>query len=251
MKALVVANWKMNPATMREAKKLFDATKKIADKAKKSTIIVAPPVVFLRELSSSYRGSRVSFAAQNAHFEAHGAHTGETSLAQFKDARAKFVIVGHAERRMAGETNEDTAKKVAAALSLKMTPILCVGESRRTEDGEQFDVVREQLRAGLASVAPSGINKVLLVYEPLWTIGASTTMNPRDMHQMAIFMRKCVVETHGEGGRLLKILYGGSVDDTNAAAMLKDGDVHGFLIGRAGLDAAEFGKLVASLEDAA
>lgn len=248
LKTLVVANWKMNPATSREAKKLFDATKKIAEKSRAASVIVAPPAVFLRELSVNYRGSRVGFAVQGAHFEMNGAHTGETSLAQARDARARYVIVGHAERRARGETDDYVRQEVAAALSLKMIPILCVGESVRTESGEQFDAVREQLRIGLADVAASALGRVLVVYEPLWTIGASSTMHPRDMHQMAIFMRKCAVDSHGEPGRNLKILYGGSVDEKNVRAMLDDGDVRGFLVGRASIDAKEFEKLLRAIE---
>jgi len=249
MKSIVVGNWKMNPATSRDAKKLFDGIKKAADKTRGVQVVVAPPAVFLRELSSSYRGSKISFAAQNAHFEASGAHTGELSLVQAKDARAKYVIVGHAERRAEGETNEETKKKVAAALVQKMTPILCVGETSRTEGGEHFDLVREQIRIGLGDVAASALSRVIVVYEPLWTIGAKSTMNPRDMHQMAIFMRKCVVETHGEAGRALKILYGGSVDEKNVAAMAREGDVEGFLVGRASLDANVFGSLLQAIEN--
>ena len=249
-KVIVVANWKMNPASFREAKKLFEAERKAAEKSRGAGVVIAPPAIFLRELSLAYRGSKVAFAVQNAHFEAGGAHTGEISLAQAKDARAKYVIVGHAERRAEGETDDDARKKVAAALSLKMTPILCVGESSRTDEGEQYDVVREQLRAGLADVAASSLSRVLLVYEPLWTIGKQTAMNPREMHQMAIFIRKCVVESHGEGGRSLKILYGGSVDEKNAAAMLREGDVHGFLVGRASVRAEEFAKLLQAIETA-
>ncbi|OGG58137.1 hypothetical protein A2853_01315 [Candidatus Kaiserbacteria bacterium RIFCSPHIGHO2_01_FULL_55_17] len=244
MKTILVANWKMNPATFREAKKLFEVERKAAERARGVNVIVAPPAIFLRELSQHYRGSRIAFAVQSAHFEAGGAHTGDISMTQARDTRAKFVIVGHAELRAGGETDDDARKKVAAALSLKMTPILCVGESIRTEDGEQFDVVREQLRIGLSDVSASALPRVLLVYEPLWTIGAKSTMDPRDMHQMAIFIRKCVVETHGEGGRSLKILYGGSVDEKNAGAMLRDGDVHGFLVGRASVNAQEFSKLL-------
>src|SRR3989338_2788676 len=130
-----------------------------------------------------------------------------------------------------------------------MTPILCVGESSRTGGGEQFNVVREQLRVGLADVAASALGRVLIVYEPLWTIGAKTTMNPREMHQMAIFMRKCVVDSHGENGRTIKILYGGSVEEKNAGAMLRDGDVRGFLVGRASVNAVEFGKLLQAIEE--
>ena len=248
MKSIVVANWKMNPATLREAAKLFEATKRAAEKAKKSSVIIAPPAIFLRELGKGYRGAQIAFAVQNAHFQAGGAHTGETSLVQAKDARAHYAIIGHAERRAEGETDEEVGKKVAAALALKMTPILCVGESARTEGGEQFDVVREQLRAGLEGVAASSLGRVLIVYEPLWTIGTKTTMAPREMHQMAIFMRKCVVDSHGENGRTIKILYGGSVEEKNAGAMLRDGDVRGFLVGRASVNAVEFTKLLQAIE---
>lgn len=247
-KVIVVANWKMNPATWREAKSLFEAEKKAAEKARSASIIVAPPAIFLRELSGKYRGGKIAFAAQHAHFEAGGAHTGDISLAQARDARAKHVIIGHAERRAQGETDDDARKKVGAALALKMTPILCVGESVRTEGGGQYEVVREQLRIGLQDVAVSALGRVLVVYEPLWTIGGKTTMDPRDMHQMAIFMRKCVVESHGEQGRNLKILYGGSVDEKNAGAMLRDGDVRGFLVGRASANAIEFAKLLRAIE---
>lgn len=249
MKSIVVGNWKMNPASAREAKKLFDAERKAAEKTRGVSVVIAPPVIFLRELSTSYRGSKIAFAVQNAHFEAKGAHTGEISFAQARDARASYAIVGHAERRMEGETNEDTKKKVAAALAHKMIPILCVGESTRAEGGEHYDLVREQLREGLGSVAASSLPRVLIVYEPLWTIGAKSTMNPNEMHQMAIFMRKCVVETHGEAGRALKILYGGSVDEKNVGAMAKGGDVHGFLVGRASINPDSFGELLQAIQD--
>lgn len=250
MKAAVVANWKMNPPSWREAKKLFDAERRAAEKAKVASVIIAPPAIFLRELAAAYRGMAVQFAVQNGHYESGGAHTGEISLAQAKDARALYAIVGHAERRAAGEADDDTRKKVAAALALKMTPILCVGESHRTDDGEQFALVRGQLCAGLADVPVSALTRVLLVYEPLWTIGKQQAMDPREMHQMAIFMRKCVVETHGDGGRSMKILYGGSVDEKNAVAMLREGDVSGFLVGRASADPKEFAALLQAVSSA-
>ena len=248
MKCIVVANWKMNPATWREAKKLFEAEKKAAERANSVNVVVAPPAIYLRELSGAYRGNRVAFAVQDAHFEAGGAHTGSISLAQAKDSRARYVLVGHAERRAEGESDDEIRKKVAAALALSMTPILCVGETVRTEGGGQFDVVRDQLRLGLADVSPSALSRTLIVYEPLWTIGAKSTMAPRDMHQMSIFMRKCAVDTHGEAGRALKILYGGSVDEKNAPAMFAEGNVRGFLVGRASINALEFGKLLEAIE---
>lgn len=250
MKSLVVANWKMNPATAREAKKLFEATKKAAEGVRKSVIVVAPPAIFLRDLSRSYHGKQISFAVQNAHPEAGGAYTGEISLAQAKDARASYVLVGHAERREMGETDEAIRTKVAGALAIKMTPILCVGEKERGKGGGHFETVREQLRAGLGAVAPSNMNRVVITYEPLWAIGASNIMRPHDMHEMAIFIRKTVVDLCGKPGHSVKILYGGSIDDTNVTAMLRGGDVRGFLIGRACLNAVEFATLLQAIENA-
>ena len=189
MKSLVIANWKMNPATAREAKKLFEATKKAIEVAKSVSLVVAPPSIYFRELRSGYKGKRIVFAAQNARAEAGGAFTGEMSVAQYKDAGASYVIVGHAERRAMGETNEDTGKKVSAALALKMTPVLCVGETKRGAGGEHFDFVRAQLRAGFAGVDAAQAARVAVAYEPIWAIGAQAAMSPRDMHEMAIFIR--------------------------------------------------------------
>lgn len=245
-KVLVVANWKMNPATFREAKKLLDATKKAAEKAKVS-VVVSPPAIFLRELAAKSRGKRVAFGAQHAHFEAGGAHTGELSMGQLKDAKATYVLVGHAERRERGETNEDTKKKVAAALAAGLIPILCVGESKRTASGEYFTLIAEQLRTALAEVPPQRLGRMIIVYEPLWTIGKDMAMNPRDMHEMAIFIRKTIVESYGEQGHSITILYGGSVDAASAPAMLRDGDVHGLLVGRASWSAIEFSHLLTAV----
>lgn len=245
-RVLVVANWKMNPATFREAKKLLDSTKKAAEKAKVS-VVVAPPAIFLRELAGKSRGKRISFAGQHAHFEAGGAHTGEISMGQLRDAKAKYVLIGHAERRERGETNEDTKKKVAAALAAGLTPILCVGETKRTASGEYFSLIAQQLRDALAEVPAVRLSRIIIVYEPLWTIGKDMAMNPRDMHEMAIFIRKTIVDSYGEQGHSITILYGGSVDAASAPAMIRDGDVHGLLVGRASWNAVEFAHLLAAV----
>ncbi len=248
MKSIVVANWKMNPASYKEAKQLFDATRKAAEKTKNSSVVVAPPAIFLRALSLGYQGKKISFAVQHAHFDTRGARTGELSMPQAKDAKASYVLIGHAERRGMGETDDDVRKKTAAALALKMVPIVCVGEKARAHDGEHFDIVRAQLRTALADVAPAKIGSVIITYEPLWTIGKEAAMSPHEMHQMAIFIRKTVVDLFGEAGHSIKILYGGSVDGKNAAAMLRDGDVRGFLVGRASINAVEFTALLQTIE---
>ena len=249
MKSIIVANWKMKPASFREAKRLFDATKKVAEKCPAISLIVAPPALYLRDLASGYRGKRISFAIQNAHAEASGAYTGEFSLAQARDAGASYVLVGHSERRAMGETDEDTQKKVSAALKAKMTPILCVGESLRAQGGEHFNIVAEQLRVGLRDVPPEKITKVILAYEPVWAIGGETTMSPRDMHTMAIFIRKTIVGIYGDVGHKVKILYGASVGEKNASAMVREAHVHGFIVGHVSTDAERFAALLKVIQN--
>ena len=250
MKSLLVANWKMNPTILKDAKKLLEVTKKAADTAKNVTIVVAPPTIYLRELRAFYKGKKLAFAVQNAHAEAAGSFTGETSMVQAKDAGATYVIVGHAERRAMGETNDDTQKKVAAAVALSMQPILCVGETKREPDGEHLSFIKDQLKAGFADIPVAKIPRVTIAYEPVWAIGATAAMNPRDMHEMAIFIRKTIVGLYGEKGMTVKILYGGSIDDGNAAAMLTHGDVAGLLVGRASADAEKFPALVKAIKNA-
>ncbi|MBV9159788.1 MAG: triose-phosphate isomerase [Candidatus Kaiserbacteria bacterium] len=250
MKSLIVANWKMNPATYAEAKALFDATKKHLEKTRSISLIVAPPAIFLRELSKGYKGKRIAFAVQSANAEKGGAFTGEISLEQAYDSNADYALVAHAERRAAGETNEDARKKVIGALDLRMTPVLCIGETSRDEGGSHFTHVKEQLRIALSDVPAQKITKVVVAYEPVWAIGATKPMNGRDMHEMAIFIRKSIVATHGQEGLGVKILYGGSIDETNAVEMLQTGDVDGLLVGRASSDARKFGLLISAIADA-
>lgn len=255
MKSLIVANWKMNPGTWKEAKKLFEETKRMAVLTKGLTVIVAPPSIFLRDiaaLQSSQKGKsrNVALAAQHVHFEKSGSLTGEISIPQVQDTKATYVIVGHAERRAMGETDLDVAKKIKALLEAKMTPIFCIGEKERTPAGEHFTLVREQLRAGLQFVSPAQIGKIIIAYEPVWAIGAAHPMQPRDMHEMSIFIRKMLVEKYGGLGMNNGVLYGGAVDAANAVSMLRDGDIKGFLVGRASVEAKSFVELLRVVSEA-
>jgi triosephosphate isomerase (TIM) len=248
MKSIVVANWKMNPASFIEAKKLFEATKKTVDKCKDISLIIAPPAIYLQALSAKYSGTKISFALQNGHFEAGGAYTGETSITQASVVGASYVLVGHSERRAIGETGDDTRKKVSATLSLKMTPILCIGEVARTSSGEHFSIIAEQLLAGIKDVPSAKISKVIVAYEPVWAIGGETTMSPRDMHTMAIFIRKTIVGVYGEVGHKVRILYGAAVGEKNAVAMMKEGNVRGFIVGHVSQNVERFTELLKVLQ---
>jgi len=250
MKALIVANWKMNPPTFREAKALFEETKRMTGLTKGISVVVAPPAIFLRGLTGGQRKGRVAFGVQNAHFETAGSHTGEISMAQARNAKATYVIVGHAERRAMGELNGDTQKKVAAALTAQMTPILCIGEKTREANADHFNVVREQLRTALLDISENKLSKIIIAYEPVWAIGASAAIKPRDMHEMSIFIRKTIVEKFGEVGHSIRILYGGSIDATNAGDMLRNGEVKGLLVGRASANIKTMTELLRAVNEA-
>lgn len=147
-----------------------------------------------------------------------------------------------------GETNEETRVKVSAAVALGMYPILCVGETARTHEGDYFAFIKEELRAGFAEVAVAKVSRVTVAYEPIWAIGAATAMDPRDMHEMAIFIRKSLVELYGEKAMAVRILYGGAIGAENAVAMLTHGDIAGLLVGRASADPVKLTELARSIK---
>ena len=250
MKALVVANWKMNPLTFREAKVLLEKTKQLAMQVKEVSLVVAPPSIYLRELTALARMKTLSFAAQNVHAEPLGAHTGEISVSHIKDAKASYVIIGHAERRAAGESDADIQKKMRAALMAQLTPILCIGESERGSDAAHFTHIREQLRSALPEEAGKRLSRIVIAYEPVWAIGGKTPMRPHDMHEMSIYIRKTVVERFGALGHGVKIIYGGAIDAESAPAMLKEGDVTGLLVGRVSIDAQALKQLLVAIKHA-
>ena len=248
-KVIVVANWKMHPSSFVEARRLLESTKKALERTRRVFLIMAPPALFLRELtkSTTRRSSTLAFAVQSARAESEGAFTGAISLTQAKDARVAYAIIGHAERRAQGESDTDVHAQVMAALTLRLTPIVCVGEKERTQDGGYFMHVREQLREALVDVKKTQVKKIIIAYEPVWAIGAPQPMAPRDMHEMSIFIRKTLVEAHGAGAMDTRILYGGAIDETNAPAMIREGDIAGFLVGRASADARKISALLSAL----
>lgn len=243
----MVLNWKMNPATEKEALSLFLSTKKITEKIKDVHVIVAPPAVFLSKIDSTYKGKKISFAVQSARAEASGPYTGSIALSQAASVGARYAIIGHAERRAAGETNEDTRAQVVSAYALSMTPILCVGEKTRTPDNDHLQFIREQLRVGCTDVPATKIASIIIAYEPVWAIGATKPMAPHEMHEMAVFIRKTLHELYGPRAMNAPILYGGSIDEVSAPSMLTLGDVKGLLVGRASIDVAKLQALMESI----
>lgn len=243
-KPLIVGNWKSYINSLREGKKLLKGIEKKLPHFAKANIVLCPPYPLLDALSRNYRGGRIAFGAQDAYFET-GAHTGEVSVALVKDTKAKYVILGHAERRAKGETDEIVSKKVGAALDAKLTPIVAVGESARDKDGHYLHDLEKSILASLNVVGPSSIKKVIIAYEPVWAIGAPLPPNGRTIRETIIFIRKVLANRFDRNDVLkAKILYGGAVNEETANELIKESDASGFLLGRASVNPEEFGAIV-------
>ena len=243
---LIVANWKMNPRTLKEAKKIFNDFKKEKINYTNKTVVFCPPTIFLRDIKYSYSGTKIFFGAQDADFEEDGQFTGKISIPMIKDAGARFVIIGHSEVRASGETDESISKKVFKALKEDIHVLLCVGEKVHDAQATYLNIVAEQLRSALRYVSPALLKKLNIVYEPIWTIGkGNSAMNTHDIHFMNLFIKKELMHKFGKtAGGHVPVLYGGSVDSYNARAIIEEGVVDGLLVGRASLNPGEFAKII-------
>jgi len=243
---LIVANWKMNPRSLKEAKKVFNDFKKEKINYTNKTIVFCPPILFLKDLKSTYKGAKIFWGAQDAHFEEEGQFTSDISIPMVKDAGARFVIIGHSEVRAKGDTDESIAKKTFKALKEDMHVLLCVGEKVHDAQATYLNVVAEQLKSGLRYITPNLVKKLVIVYEPVWTIGkGNSAMNTHDIHFMNLFIKKELMSKFGKNiGSGVSILYGGSVDSYNCRAIMEEGVVDGLLVGRASLNPGEFAKII-------
>lgn len=246
-KKIVIANWKMNPQTVAEAKKLFLSVKKNASKTRSIKTIICPPFIYLTELKKLYSGSSISIGSQDVFFENKGAHTGEVSPKMLKNLRIQYVTIGHSEKRALGESNEIVNKKVIAASKEKMHIVLCVGEKKRDAHAGHLEFVREQLQSALSGISRQSLKNIIVAYEPIWAIGKSDedALSPNDMHEMSIFIRKILSEIYGKKSALLvPIIYGGSAEPENVKILMKDGEIDGFLVGHASLKADDFSEIL-------
>jgi triosephosphate isomerase (TIM) len=242
----VCGNWKMFKTTA-EARDLVRAIAPVADEvAGKVQVAVAPPFTALAAAAEAARGTRVELAAQNVHFEAQGAFTGEVSPAMLADLGVKHCIVGHSERRqLFGETDEGVRKKTAALLKAGVLPIVCVGETlQEREAGKTLDVVSRQVRAALQGLSPADVARLTLAYEPVWAIGTGKTATTAQAQEVHAAIRGLLRELAGGAAEQVRIQYGGSVKPENAAELMAQPDVDGALVGGASLKASDFSQIV-------
>jgi len=245
-KPMVAGNWKMNK-TLSEAAELLEALKPELMGIETVDLVVCTPYIDLPLANETLDGSNIKVGAQNLHWEASGAYTGEVSAPMLKDL-CEYVIIGHSERRaMFGETDETVNKKVVAALGSGLLPIVCVGETlEENEAGQTEAVVDRMVREGLKGLTGEEAAKIVIAYEPVWAIGTGKTATPEqanDVHKNVV--RPILREMFGaEVGNGMRILYGGSVKPGNAAELFGQSDIDGGLIGGASLKSADFVGIV-------
>jgi triosephosphate isomerase len=232
------ANWKMNLGPT-EARAFIAAFTARWTPHPDRTIIFFPPAISLDAVSHALGARRdLDTGVQNIWTEDRGAFTGETSAPMAKDAHAKYALVGHSERRhVFGETDEQTAKKCAAAARSGLVPILCVGELLAEREADETKaVVLRQLRAGLSQLSPDVVAAMAIAYEPVWAIGTGRTATPEDASAVHAEIRRALSEFVGAAASDVPILYGGSVNSGNAPALMAADGVDGLLVGGASLD---------------
>ena len=250
-KPLAVGNWKMHK-TLAEARELVSALaaglKSDGGVCGGVDVVICPPATLLFPMAKAIAGTPIAMGGQNAHFEAQGAFTGETSVPMLKDTGATRVIIGHSERRhVFGESNEMVAKKVRAACEAGLVVIYCVGETlEEYEAGRSEAVVQAQLTGALGDgVVPASL---VVAYEPVWAIGTGKTATPQQAQQMHAFIRKVVGSIYDAAAAgAMRILYGGSVKLGNAADLMAGEDVDGVLVGGACLAAEDFLAIISAM----
>jgi triosephosphate isomerase len=237
-KPVLAANWKMNhgPSDARAFMRTFLV--RYARRADRSVIIFPPAVTLAAMVDATKERPDILLGIQNIHWEDKGAFTGEVSAPIARDAGARYVLVGHSERRhVFGEKDDETRRKCAAAARAGLRPMLCVGEKldeRRA--GETESVVLRQLEAGVADLDPAHMAQMLIAYEPVWAIGTGQTAEPRDASAVHTVLRAALRQIAPDRANEIPILYGGSVNTGNAPALLAAPEVDGLLVGGASLD---------------
>jgi len=250
-KPIVVGNWKMNK-TVGEAvefvKKLRILCKGIAGIQEIETV-VCPPFTALHAVSQSLLGSTIKLGAQNLYWEKEGAFTGEISPPMLKDHGCTYVILGHSERRQHfGETNLNVSKRVVAAQSHGLIPIVCVGETlAEREEDRTLSVIEEQVRGCLRSWNHTKNQLLVIAYEPVWAIGTGRNAAPEQANEAHAFIRFLLNDLFGErASSTTRILYGGSVNPKNIEALMAQPELDGTLVGGASLDTESFVHIVKS-----
>ena len=247
-KKIIAGNWKMYKTNSEAVSLVKQLKNKLAKKPlKKTTVIVCPPFTALTRVSEELKGSKIEVGAQNVFPIEEGAFTGEISPKMIKSTGAKYVIVGHSERRRYFKEDEKLINnKIKLALKHKLNVILCVGETleERKQNLTQ-DIVANQIEWNLKGIKTSELKNIVIAYEPVWAIGTGKTATPKQAQEVHAFIRELLTEMFSSSVSVsVRIQYGGSVKPANIAELMAKPDIDGGLIGGAALDADSFTQIV-------
>ncbi len=241
-KPFIAGNWKMNMTVATGTQLIKDLAPLVADA--NCDVALCVPAILIPAMTEAAKGTNIAIGAENVHWAASGAYTGEVSTAMLKDYGVKYVIIGHSERRQYfGETDETVNKRVLTALSADLTPIMCIGETlSQREAGETEAVITKQLDIDLQGV--EDITKIVIAYEPVWAIGTGRTATDEQAEETIAFIRKRIAEMYRpKCAEKVIIQYGGSMNAGNCKGLMAQPDIDGGLIGGASLK-LDFAKIV-------
>ena len=246
-KKIIAANWKMNMTCGEAESYLQTFLLEIGEENRVETVLI-PPFTALAKVSDILtKVQNVKLGAQNMSTEKGGAFTGEISAAMLRELFARYVVLGHSERRtLYGETDAVVNKKVHAALEASLKPIVCIGETLAERDANQVEQVLEtQLKGSLAGLGAKELGDIVLAYEPVWAIGTGRTATPEQAQEAHAFIRKTVASISDDAAaEKIRIQYGGSVKPDNTKALMSQADIDGALVGGASLDPRAFAEIV-------
>jgi triosephosphate isomerase len=247
MKKLIVANWKMNPQTLLEARRLFHSTEIRLHKFNHVQVLIAPPIVFLPVFAHSQHYSRL--CSQNISFFDAGALTGEISASQIKQFRIEYTILGHSERRMyLGETDDMVVKKLDLCFQHKIHPILCLGGDKLASKMNIKNIILKQFKNCTKEVSDNNLVKIIFAYEPTYAISTSKNVKPETgafASQMIKYIRSLIAKKIGKTKAVsVRVLYGGSVNKNNVHDYASFQEIDGALVGGASLDPDNFYEVI-------
>lgn len=241
----VMGNWKLN-GSKQMIDELISSLRKNLDTVKNCTIAIAPPVMYLDLAAEKLSGSVITLGAQDVSTVLNGAFTGDISALMLKDVGAKYIIIGHSERRAYHhESDEEIAKKFAVLKENGLVPVLCIGETEQENaTGQTETVCKKQLDAVLKTQGATVLADAVIAYEPVWAIGTGKSATPAQAQAVHHFIRQYIAQFDANAAEKVTILYGGSVNDSNAAELFTQPDIDGALVGGASLKADAFSQIV-------
>ncbi|GLR08838.1 triose-phosphate isomerase [Mixta theicola] len=242
---LVMGNWKLN-GNKKMVSDLIDGLRKELNAVQGCGVAIAPPVMYLDQAQQALADSQIVLGAQNVDVNLSGAFTGEVSAEMLKDIGARYIIIGHSERRTYHkESDEFIAKKFAVLKEAGLIPVLCIGETEaENEAGKTEEVCARQIDAVLESQGAAAFNGAVIAYEPIWAIGTGKSATPAQAQAVHKFIREHIARKDAKVAEQVIIQYGGSVNDKNAAELFAQPDIDGALVGGASLKADAFAVIV-------